>query len=115
MTRTPETPPGAPGRWSGPLRDKRGPAIHPGEGLADLALWWLPAVCLMAGLALVYLHEVRFGIVVMAVGAAGGALARAVVPRRVAGGLALRSRGVDVAMWSLMALLLWVMSRAIEL
>ena len=35
--------------------------------------------------------------------------------RRAAGGLALRSRGVDVAMWTLMAVLLWVMSRAIEL
>ena len=115
MTRPTEPREGETGRWAAPLRDKRGPAIHPGEGLRDLALWWFPAVCFTVGFTMVLLHEVRFGILVLAVGSAGGAMARAIVPRRVAGGLALRSRGVDMAMWTLMAVLLWVMSRAIEL
>ena len=68
MTRPPEPREGETGRWAAPLRDKRGPAIHPGEGLGDLALWWFPAVCFTVGFVMVLLHELRFGILVLAAG-----------------------------------------------
>lgn len=102
-------------RWKRSLRDKRGPAIHPGETLVALAAWWIPALLAAGGLVLLHQHEVRLGVTLMAVGAGVGAVVRAVVPERVAGGLVIRSRVVDVLMWGAMAGLLWFMAGAIHL
>lgn len=110
----PESEP-RPGGWKRALRDKQGPDLHTADTLRGLGAWWVPALAVVVGLALVGLHDVRSGVLALAVGAGAGALARAMLPERLAGGLVARSRWVDVGMWLLAALVLGAMSQLIRL
>lgn len=70
--------------------------------------WLVMATPLMLGLAIVLGGHVRFGGVLMAFGPLLGAVMRAVFPERVVPDLKVRSRGTDVALYSLGALATFV-------
>jgi len=74
-----------------PLRRRRGRPVV--DRLAFVAV----AIAVAASLAAVALGHFRPGVVALAASVLGAALARAVLPERYAGWLAVRSRWVDVS------------------
>ena len=86
-----------------------------GSGFRRLGPWWLVAAAIVAGLVLFALEEVRLAGQVMAAGFAGGAVIRAVTDRNGAGGIAVRNKGVDVAILLALALGVLIASATVKL
>lgn len=80
-----------------------------------LGWWWAPALVLIGGLALIATDRVRPGALAVAGALALAAALRAVLPSRVAGGLGVRSRGVDVLIMAGLALALAVIALWVDL
>lgn len=73
------------------------------RALSGLGPWWLVALGVVAGLALVLTDRVRQGGYVVAGAVALGAALRAVLPSPRGGGLEVRSRALDVLLLLLVA------------
>lgn len=81
-----------------------------------LGVPWLVVVLPVAlGLAVVFGGHVRVGGILMAVGPLLGAIMRAVLPERVVPDLKVRSRGTDVALYALGAIVTFVAFTGVKL
>ncbi|SDP31940.1 Protein of unknown function [Pedococcus dokdonensis] len=80
-----------------------------------LGWWWLAAPVLVAGIVFFVLDDVRTAGFVMAGGLGLAALLRLVLPTARSGGLAVRSRGVDVATMALLGLALAFITSVLDL
>ena len=80
-----------------------------------LGWWWLAAPVLLAGVVLFALDQVRPAGYTIAAGLGLAALLRLVLPTARSGGLAVRSRGVDVATMAVLGLALAVISAVLDL
>jgi hypothetical protein len=80
-----------------------------------LGWWWVAAPVLAAGVVLFVLDEVRPAGYTMAAGLVFAALLRLVLPTARSGGLAVRSRGVDVATMAVLGLALAFITTVLDL
>jgi Protein of unknown function (DUF3017) len=80
-----------------------------------LGWWWAIAPVLLLGLAAFAVGRVREGGFIVAGGVGLGALLRLVLPTSRSGGLAVRSRGVDVLTMAALALALAVITQSLNL
>ena len=80
-----------------------------------LGWWWVAAPVLLLGVVLFLLDEVRTAGYVIAGGLGLAALLRLVLPTARSGGLAVRSRGVDVATMAVLGLALAFITSVLDL
>lgn len=80
-----------------------------------LGWWWVATPVLLAGMAFFALDQVRLAGYVLAAGLGLAALLRLVLPASRAGGLAVRSRAVDVLTMTGLCLVLAVITRVLDL
>ena len=80
-----------------------------------LGWWWVAAPVLLAGVVLFVLDEVRPAGYTIAAGLGLAALLRLVLPTAHSGGLAVRSRGVDVATMAILGLALAFITSVLDL
>jgi len=80
-----------------------------------LGWWWVPAVVVVAGLVLFVRDEVRTAGFVVAAGVLVGALLRLVLPTNHSGGLAVRSKAVDVLLMTVLGLGLATITAVLDL
>jgi hypothetical protein len=80
-----------------------------------LGWWWVAAPVLALGLVLFAVDEVRTAGYVLAAGLGLAALLRLVLPTARSGGLAVRSRGVDVATMAVLGVALAVITSVLDL
>ena len=80
-----------------------------------LGWWWVAAPVMVLGVVIVPFDEVRLAGVVIAAGLGLAALLRLVLPTARSGGLAVRSRGVDVATMAALGLALAVITSVLDL
>ena len=80
-----------------------------------LGWWWLAAPVLLAGVVFFLLDEVRTAGYTIAAGLGLAALLRLVLPTARSGGLAVRSRGVDVATMAILGLALAFITSVLDL
>lgn len=92
----------------------------PGGGRTPLSAprlgwWWAAPPFLVTGLALFAMDRVRLAGFVVAAGLLVGALLRLVLPTARSGGLAVRSRGVDVLTMTFLGVALAVITATLDL
>ena len=80
-----------------------------------LGWWWVAAPVLLAGVVLFTLDEVRPAGYTIAAGLGLAALLRLVLPTARSGGLAVRSRAVDVATMAVLGVALAVITSVLDL
>jgi hypothetical protein len=80
-----------------------------------LRWWWAMAPVVVAGVVLFVLGDVRVAGFVVAAGVGLGALLRLVLPTARSGGLAVRSRVVDVLTMAVLAVAMAVVTAALDL
>jgi len=80
-----------------------------------LGWWWLAAPVLVLGVVLFLFDEVRPAGYTIAAGLGLAALLRLVLPTARSGGLAVRSRGVDVLTMAVLGLALAVITSVLDL
>lgn len=80
-----------------------------------LGWWWVATPVLLAGMAFFALDQVRLAGYVLAAGLGLAAFLRLVLPTSRAGGLAVRSRAVDVLTMAGLGLVLAVITRVLDL
>ena len=80
-----------------------------------LGWWWVATPVLLLGLAFFALDQVRTAGYVLAAGLGLAALLRLVLPASRAGGLAVRSRAVDVLTMAGLCLVLALVTRVLDL
>ena len=80
-----------------------------------LGWWWVAAPVLLLGVVFFLLDEVRLAGFTIAAGLGLAALLRLVLPTAYSGGLAVRSRGVDVATMALLGLALAFITSVLDL
>ncbi|HET7476264.1 MAG TPA: DUF3017 domain-containing protein [Dermatophilaceae bacterium] len=82
-----------------------------------LGVWWLVAVGLVAGIALVLsgAERLRLGGYVIAASMGAAGMLRLLLPSRLTGGLRVRSRATDTAMLLLLAVGVAVLTTVVEL
>lgn len=80
-----------------------------------LGWWWVAAPVLLLGVVLFLLDEVRPAGYVIAGGLGLAALLRLVLPTARSGGLAVRSRGVDVATMAVLGVALAFITSVLDL
>ncbi len=80
-----------------------------------LGWWWLAAPVLVLGVVFFLLDEVRMAGYTIAAGLGLAALLRLVLPTARSGGLAVRSRGVDVATMAILGLVLAFITSVLDL
>lgn len=80
-----------------------------------LGWWWLAAPVLVLGVVFFLLDEVRTAGYTIAAGLGLAALLRLVLPTARSGGLAVRSRGVDVATMAVLGLALAFITSVLDL
>ena len=87
-----------------------------GSGFVVLSWWWLVATVVAVGVLVIAFVDLRWGGRLMAAGFVVGAVVRLVArPARKAGGLNVRSRGLDVAILLTLAVGLLVASATVNL
>ncbi|NYG07541.1 hypothetical protein BJ986_002028 [Phycicoccus badiiscoriae] len=80
-----------------------------------LGWWWVAAPVLVLGVGLFLLDQVRLAGYVLAAGLGLAALLRLVLPTARSGGLAVRSRGIDVVTMAALGLALAVITSVLDL
>jgi hypothetical protein len=80
-----------------------------------LRWWWAMAPIVLAGVVLFATGHVRLAGFVVAGGVGFGALLRLVLPTARSGGLAVRSRGVDVLTMAVLAVALFAVTVGLKL
>jgi hypothetical protein len=80
-----------------------------------LGWWWVATPVLLLGLVAFALDEVRLGGYLMAAGVGVAALVRLVLPTALSGGLAVRSKAVDVLTMTAFAVAIAVVTRLLDL
>ena len=80
-----------------------------------LRWWWAMAPVVLAGLVIFGWGAVRLAGYVVAAGVGLGALLRLILPTARSGGLAVRSRGVDVLTMAALAIALAVITTTLDL
>ena len=80
-----------------------------------LRWWWAMAPVVLVGVLIFAPGHVRLAGFVVAAGIALGALLRLVLPKARSGGLAVRSRGVDVLTMAVLAIALALITAALDL
>jgi hypothetical protein len=80
-----------------------------------LRAWWAMAPVIAAGVVIVGMGHVRLAGYVVAAGMGFGALLRLVLPRSLSGGLAVRSRVIDVLTMTILGVALAVATFALDL